>query len=294
MKFGKLNTPEGIDFAIPPDGPITNKLAEGTSFKLYSGGTQFGRPEWVGNWFPEKTKQADFLIHYSKLFNTIELNATHYRIFPLNTVEGWSKKVGEDFRFCPKWPQSITHRRRFKNAQDITDDFLASISGLGQNLGPCFIQLPPNYTTQKADALFHYLHDLPRDFKVTVEFRHPSWFEKNAAMFYNELHVLNVGACMSDTAGRRDALHLQLSAPFVLLRFGGYELHTSDYARMTDWTERFVQWKSKGIEEIHLLMHQPDSLKTPETLAWWNTQLNERFGLKLPIPKPIVKQCSLF
>ena len=294
MKFGKLDTPNGVDFTLPPDGDVTDRLPAGESFMIYSGGTQFGRPEWVGTWFPEKTKSADYLSQYAKLFNTIELNATHYRVFPYNTVEGWAKKVHDDFKFCPKWPQTITHRRRFKNAQDITDDFLASISALGQKLGPCFIQLPPNYTSGKADALFHYLHDLPGDLKVTIEFRHPSWFEKVEQKFFHALHELGVGACMSDTGGRRDALHMQLSAPFVLLRFGGYELHSTDYERMTDWTERFAQWKTKGVEEIHLLMHQPDSLKTPETLAWWNTQLNERLGLKMPIPAPVETQGSLF
>jgi len=298
MKFGKLPHVEGVDFSLPPDGSVTEQFFEKSAPvehpEIYAGGTQFGRPEWVGDWFPAKTKSTDFLVYYQRMFNTIELNATHYRVFPYATVQGWANKVHDEFKFCPKWPQTITHRRRFKDSRDITDDFLASISALEQKMGPCFIQLPPNFTVDKAENLFHYLHDLPRDIQLTVEFRHPSWFQEGTETFFQELLELEIGACMSDTAGRRDALHMQLSAPFVLLRFGGYELHATDYERIHAWNSRLEQWFQKGIREVYILMHQPDSLKTPDTLVYWNQLLNKQFKQKLPIPQRQAEQGSLF
>lgn len=298
MKFGKLEHIEGIDFSLPANGEVTKQLFKqlepNNGPKFYTGGTQFGRPEWIGEWFPAKTKSTDFLIHYQRMFNTIELNATHYRVFPHKTVKGWADKVNDEFRFCPKWPQTVSHRRRFQNSQDITDDFLASIFTLENKLGPCFIQLPPNFTAQKAEQLFHYLHDLPRDLRLTVEFRHESWFEAENQSFFEELLNLEVGACMSDTAGRRDAVHMQLTAPFVLMRFGGYELHPTDYARIDEWNERFKTWTDQGIKEVYVLLHQPDSIKTPETLIHWNQLINKQFNQQLPIPSRVSEQGSLF
>ena len=37
--------------------------------------------EWVGKVYPEKTKEKDFLQYYVQHYNSIELNATHYKIY---------------------------------------------------------------------------------------------------------------------------------------------------------------------------------------------------------------------
>src|SRR4030095_6764571 len=112
MDFGKVNTSElaGIDFTLPDNHADTKKLLSSKGSKdsvIYIGCAKWGRPEWVGKIYPKGTKEKDFLQYYVKQFNSIELNATHYRIFPSSTIEGWANKAGAGFKYCPKFPQII-------------------------------------------------------------------------------------------------------------------------------------------------------------------------------------------
>ena len=95
---------------------------------------------------------------------------------------------------------------------------------------------------------------------------------------------LGMGAVISDTAGRRDALHMRVTAPFVLVRFGGYEGHASDEARLDAWAQRIASWQNEGLEEFHLLVHQPDSVHTPETSRQFARLVHAHAGLKVKAP----------
>lgn len=82
MEFGR---PEQdillIDHRLPPDGTLTEKVLssiDNAGTKFYVGCAKWGRREWVGPLYPEKTRDVDFLLEYAKRFDTIELGATFY------------------------------------------------------------------------------------------------------------------------------------------------------------------------------------------------------------------------
>lgn len=78
--------------------------------KIYYGANKWGAVEWIGKIYPEGTKEKDFLSHYVEHYNSIELNATHYKPYTSEDVKKWADKAeGRDFLFCPKFPQSISH-----------------------------------------------------------------------------------------------------------------------------------------------------------------------------------------
>ena len=83
MKFGKVEQPELIDFTIPKDHPETevvlSKTERDSPLQLYVGCAKWNRQD-LKNFYPRGTK--DELIYYSSQFNSIEMNATFYRIFP--------------------------------------------------------------------------------------------------------------------------------------------------------------------------------------------------------------------
>lgn len=297
MKFGKLDNIEGIDFTLPPDHRVNQNFNrnEPDEIRVYSGGTMWGMKQWKGTYFPEKAPVSSFGEHYCKQFGCIELNATHYRIHPPETISKWKAMAPSDFKFCPKWPQLITHYRRFTNSEGLTDEFLNAISHFEENLGPCFIQLPPNYTTKYADRLKDYLASLPRDIEIALELRHPSWFDSATdENIWEFLSEHGIGSVISDTAGRRDAVHMALTAPFVVLRFGAYELHPSDNKRWQDWIDRITEWKKMGMQSFYLLMHQPDSILTPESCAIFGEMVEEQMGIKVKSPQRINLQGDLF
>lgn len=83
MDFGKVETAElgNIDFALPADAAGTTALLKSNKSKkvkpeVFVGCAKWGRKDWIGKIYPEGTKEADFLSHYAKHFNCVELNAT--------------------------------------------------------------------------------------------------------------------------------------------------------------------------------------------------------------------------
>ena len=95
MKFGKVDHPEQIDFTLPQDHPGTkstlNKSKKGP-LKLYVGCAKWNRADLKG-FYPRGTK--DELEYYSSQFNSIEFNASFYRIFPPEQFKKWTQ---QDFR----------------------------------------------------------------------------------------------------------------------------------------------------------------------------------------------------
>src|ERR1700760_1083365 len=121
MEFGKLQQIEGIDFTLPPDDPITDKLwaalapMEREHVRAHVGCPVWGRKNWIGTVYPRGTKDKDFLSHYVKQFNCIELNTLFYALQPPAVIERWSSLADGGFRFCPKFSNSISHTHQLRN-----------------------------------------------------------------------------------------------------------------------------------------------------------------------------------
>ena len=114
MEFGRVDESElnSIDFSLPKEPAFNMQTLKGkpaNNPKVYIGCAKWGRVEWVGKIYPPKTKEKDFLQHYVQHYNCIELNATHYRMPEPQTVKKWKKIAGKNFKFCPKFPQLISH-----------------------------------------------------------------------------------------------------------------------------------------------------------------------------------------
>lgn len=290
MKYGKLEWVDGLDLALPPDHPQTARVlvsAAALDFSARVGGTMWTVAAWKGSVYPAKLPQKAMPEWYCRQFGTLELNATHYRIHPPETMARWAAAADDHFRFCPKFPQLITHYRRFKNCEGLTDEFILAILALGVNRGPAFIQLPPNFAPKSAGVLIDYLRRWPRELRLAVEFRHPEWFMGGPAAeeVWSALEELGVGAVISDTAGRRDAVHMRCTAPFLLLRFGGNDLHHTDHERLAEWADRIVTWCAGNLDEVHLLVHQPESVTTPETCHIFGDALTARMAVQIRLPK---------
>jgi uncharacterized protein YecE (DUF72 family) len=294
MEFGKVDPSEidKIDFRLPEDGPFTQKVLPGkpaAKLKVYIGCAKWGRKDWIGKLYPPKTKESEFLEHYVKHFNTIELNATHYQIYPASTIKKWGDKAkGLDFTFCPKVPQTISHYTDLASdkAQALTDQFLQGVEAFGKQLGPIFLQVSEKYSPQKKDALLKYVEKLPKDARFCVEVRHPSWFSDGAARkeLFGTLAKQKAGTVITDTSGRRDCAHMELTTPVAFIRFVGNNLHPTDYTRVDDWVQRMKSWIAKGIKEIYFFMHQHEEIDSPKLCDYVIQQMNKECGLKLQRP----------
>lgn len=294
MDFGKVDssTLTTIDFSLPPDTSDTTRILgkvrptkKGPS--IYVGCAKWGRKDWVGKVYPKGTKEKDFLSHYAQHFNCIELNATFYRLPTVQQVETWKGKVGKGFKFCPKFSDVITHRKRLKDAAGVTSAFLEGIAAFGDTLGPVFLQTPPNFAPKNLDTLAHYIEALPKDLDLFVELRHPAWFAD--AELFKQVFTLfekhKVGAVITDAAGRRDCVHMRLTTPAAFIRFVGNSLHPTDYSRCDDWVNRLQAWTEQGLKRAYFFMHQHEELHSPELCRYVIAQMNDQLGTKIPVPK---------
>jgi uncharacterized protein YecE (DUF72 family) len=293
MNFGKVPVHQlnSIDFSLPAEPEGNGEILSGEKHsdpRVYLGCAKWGRPEWLGKIYPPKTRSRDFLEHYLEHFNSVELNATHYKIYGPIATDKWAQKAGDrDFKFCPKMYQAITHRGNLKNKGFLTSEFLRGIRAFGDHLGPLFIQVSDRFSPKRKDELFAYLRSLPRDLQYFVEVRHPDWFSKPDIRkeFFQLLPRIGMGAVITDTAGRRDCCHMALSIPKAFVRFVGNGLHPTDYLRLDGWAERISFWIENGLQELYFFMHMPDEAFSPELISYLIEKINPHGILQWIRPK---------
>jgi uncharacterized protein YecE (DUF72 family) len=306
MEFGRVpeNELKDIDFSLPQEPAFNKKVLKGKPAKnpkVYLGCAKWGRTEWVGKIYPSKTKEKDFLQHYVEHYNSIELNATHYKIYGEAGTRKWAEKAkGKDFLFCPKMYKGVTHFGSLKGKDFISNEFFRGIMGFEKHLGPIFVQVSDSFSPKRKDELFTYLASLPKDLQFFLEVRHPDWFgkEKDRDDMFSFLRKNNMGAVITDTAGRRDCAHMHLPVSKAFIRYVGNSLHSSDYTRTDVWVKRMKHWLDHGLQELYFFMHMHDEATSPELTVYLVDKMNKECGLKLIKPKFIedsdVKQKKLF
>jgi uncharacterized protein YecE (DUF72 family) len=134
---------------------------------------------WTGKFYPNN--RLDKLDSYSKLFDTVEVNMTFYRLPREPLIAAWDKKTPSDFKFSFKVSRLITHHKRLKNAEPYFERFLEALGPVRKRgkLGCILFQFPPDFTIKEKDKLAHFCKQLPDNFEYAVEFRHPSWLKKD-------------------------------------------------------------------------------------------------------------------
>jgi uncharacterized protein YecE (DUF72 family) len=207
-------------------------------------------------------------------------------LFPKPTIEKWAGLADNDFRFCPKFSNLITHIRRLKNADKETDAFLETISGFEKKLGTSFIQLGDNFSPRQMDSVISYLENLPKDFDVALELRNPEWFsdERVSDEIYEAMKKCKTTFVITDTSGRRDVLHTKLTRPEAFIRFVGNGLHPTDFKRIDDWIVRIAHWLDSGLHTLYFFIHQHDELHSPQLAKYMIDKLNKKCNLSVKAP----------
>ncbi|TXK51983.1 DUF72 domain-containing protein [Pontibacter qinzhouensis] len=297
MDFGKLADISRVDFTLPPDHEGTASALQKNAAEAKAAPAIFvGLPVWVnkawtGHIYPASMREKDSLLWYGKQFNTIELNSTHYHIPGPDTIDRWRHAVPQGFRFCPKFPQLISHEAQLRHTQDLTATFCEAIAGLEEKLGVSFLQLPPSFGPRQLRDLEAFVQFVPESVPLAVELRHPDWFKDATAAqeLYEVLEKYRVGTVLTDVAGRRDVLHMRLTTPMAMVRFVGNGLHPTDYSRIDAWVERLQQWLETGLEQLYFFVHEPDNIAAPDLAIYLIEKLNTVCGLQVKPPKKFVQ-----
>ncbi len=300
MKFGRLENIENVNFTLPEDHALSSQFFKAVSNDrkavVYTGATSWNNSDWKGTLYPQKTKKADFLRSYSRQFNSIELNATHYRTPSDKTIETWVNESPSDFKFCPKVLQAISHRKDMLTNKDLVNNFIVQLSKIGDKLGQTFIQLPPYFKESNLVYLDQFLSAWPKEMPIAVEVRDEA-LHQNAPSFKTYLETLaryGASPLITDVSGRRDLMHMAVISKKVFVRWVGNGLHKTDYSRLSEWIPRLESWSKKGVEEIYFMLHEPENLKTPEIGEFLARELENNQYLSHRGPKLIQEQPNLF
>src|SRR6201996_5417186 len=112
--------------------------------EIFVGTSGWEYKEWAGDFYRE-AKPREHFVFYARHFDTVEINATFYRLPELNTVHAWRERAPEGFVFAVKGSRFITHIKRLAELQGSVNKFFRRIRPLHAKMGPILWQFPPNF-----------------------------------------------------------------------------------------------------------------------------------------------------
>jgi uncharacterized protein YecE (DUF72 family) len=196
--------------------------------------------------FPPAYRDKSRLTYYSSLFNSIEINSSFYKVPKGNTVKKWTTEVPPAFVFTYKLWQGITHVKGLAfNPEDVLN-FMSVINEAGRHKGCLLVQFPPSLTIDGFSQVESLL-SLITDWKVALEFRHPSWYISETFELADEY---GASVVLHDIPKSRNT-RLNNKADFVYLRFHG---PAGDYkggytpAQLEQHAIQIKEWMKAGKE----------------------------------------------
>ena len=238
---------------------------------------------WRGTFFTRDATRPEFLPQYASVFRTSEGNSTFYGLPAPSVVARWAAEAPSDFRFCLKFPRSITHDLQLIGAEAATREFLHRVAPLGHLLGPFFLQLHASFGPRRLRDLDSYLATLPREFCYAVEVRHPDFFTPSGPATELEAVLRHRGmewvcfdtrglfASLADDPFTRDAQRKKPRLPLVIkslgstpfIRFVGDPDLSRNDETLRQWAQVVVNWLREG-KSPYFFTHHPDDARAPE------------------------------
>ena len=216
---------------------------------LFVGTSGWTYTRWKGIFYPEDLPSRHYLEFYSRKFDSTEVNYSFYHLPRPSTYDKWVGQVPEEFLFAVKASRFITHVKRLAGVDDAWRTFVENARTLRGHLGPILLQLPPSFRCDRTKLaaflkITHASSQNLRALRLTVEFRHESWFTEE---IYAVLRCHNVACCIADSPGypRRDVA----TANFVCQRFHGRtHLFASKYTKgeLTEEAKRIREHLREG------------------------------------------------
>ena len=220
--------------------------------ELHLGTQGWSYKSWVGNFYPPKTPAANFLAEYAKHLRVVEIDSTYYGAPRAQTVQRWRDVTPANFRFTAKFPQAITHAKMLKDAQGETLQFLDTMQGLGEKLGPLLLQFPYSFQPAQFETLAHFLAQLPRDFRFAVEVRHKGWLTDD---FFGLLEEHRIAFALADYPFMPNVP--RITADFTYIRWLGNRKDIPDDhyenvriprdREIAEWSDLISDYRDQGV-----------------------------------------------
>jgi len=220
------------------------------------GTSSFTSKGWEGSFYPRGMNSRDYLGFYSEQFRTVEIDSTFYGTPRPSTVTSWKDKTPPDFIFALKVPQIITHEKILVGCEPEFDEFIETVSLLGEKLGPMLFQFPKfdKWMLKDSEAFLSRMDSFLKRItnpalRFVVEIRNKNWLDARLTDFLRER---NVALALTDTSF--------MPRPWELKE--PLDLITADFA--------YVRWlgNRKGIEEMTTTWDKVVVDRTDDVMEW--------------------------
>ncbi|HEX6491010.1 MAG TPA: DUF72 domain-containing protein [Gaiellaceae bacterium] len=197
-----------------------------------------------GVFYPPRLPPREWLAFYARHFDTVEVNATFYRLPRREVVANWARASSPEFLFSVKSSRYLTHLKRLRDMGAGVRRFYERIEPLVRSpkLGPVLWQLPANFHRDD-ERLAGALAQLPPG-RHCFEFRHESWFVSEV---YALLRARGVALVIGDHP-QRPFQAAELTADWTFIRFhAGRRGRRGNYSdsELEEWARRIEDWRRK-------------------------------------------------
>lgn len=203
--------------------------------RIYIGTSGWTYDDWAGKFYPDGVKGVDRLAYYAGIFNTVEVNATFYRIPFQGMIDSWNKRLPRGFHLVVKGSRRVTHLKKLKDCDEPLEAFLSRVLQL-KTLKVILWQLPPSLG-KDIERLDNFLSRLPESVRHAVEFRHESWWDGDTV----ELLSAHKAAFVAVSHPKLPDV-VEATTDFLYVRFHGLggDLYRYDYSRkeLSEWAAR--------------------------------------------------------
>ncbi len=199
--------------------------------------------DWRGDFYPPKLPARRWLEVYAERFDTVEVNATFYRLPTREAVGRWAEQAPPGFVFALKGSRYVTHVKRLAGMAEGVERFYERVDPLAVagKLGPVLWQLPATFHRDDA-RLEEALGALAGRGRHAFEFRHESWFHADVLA---RLRAAGVALVIGDHP-ERPFQSYEPTADFAFVRMHyGRRGRDGNYSRreLERWAERVRGWR---------------------------------------------------
>lgn len=201
-----------------------------TSIRIGTSGWYYNH--WHGLFYPETIAKHKWFEHYTKHFDTVEINSSFYHMPKPENVKKWFASSPENFIYAVKANRFITHLKKLRNVESQLTIFLQSVSHLKEKLGPVLFQLPPSLH-KDFSLLKDFLSLLDKKVFGVFEFRHKSWYEDKC---FSLLDDFGSAFCVHDMNGSQTPR--VIASNVIYIRFHGTTgRYAGSYSKnaLADW-----------------------------------------------------------
>lgn len=218
--------------------------------ELYAGTSGLVLPVPNKSHYPAEFRERSRLCYYGSLFNSLEVNASFYKVPQPRTVANWAAEVPEGFRFTFKLWRDITHVKDLAFNPGDVSRFMQAIDPAGEKSGCLLVQFPPGAKAPLLHQLIRLVdvihHENPKQrWKIALEFRNASWFSDHTREFAEAnglsivLQDIPTSATPMDFA-LGDTIYLRFHGP------GGKYRGSYDDSFLQEYSTYIREWQDEG------------------------------------------------